>query len=592
MEGLASFPMQSLFSLTIPDVLRATDGGESAAAGGAIVAPAEAPPTPEEASFGEVLKQFESEQHRADADATLEGTVISVSDESVVLDIGRKIEGVLRREGAHLPADLKPGMTLSVSVVGRTDEGYYSLATMKVFRPVDLTGLKTALETKAIISGRVSEAVKGGLRVDIGVPAFMPASRSGVRAVADLEKLLGQDIQVRVTKIDDSNPERPDVVVDRRAVLEDEAARAKQESFGRLTEGMVIPVVVRSLTEFGAFCEIAPGVDGLLHVTDMSWQRVDKPDNVVQPGQALQVKVLKVNPATRKISLGLKQLEPDPWTAAAEQLKPGERIQGKVVRLADFGAFVEIAPGVDGLIHLSEMSWTKRIKHPADVLKTGDMVEAVVLEVKPADKRISLGLKQALGNPWDDIGTKFPVHSIVEGPVKSLAQFGAFVDLGEGIDGMIHIGDISREKRLNHPNEVLTVGQVVKAQVLEIDKSKKRIRLGMKQIEPTSADIFIGEHMVGEDVTGRVVEVRKDDAKVELAEGVHARCRFPKPASAAPETKVSGNVDDFAAVLTQKWKMGGGPSESGAPVKTGQIRKFRISAIEPGAKRIDVELID
>jgi small subunit ribosomal protein S1 len=260
--------------------------------------------------------------------------------------------------------------------------------------------------------------------------------------------------------------------------------------------------------------------------------------------------------------------------------------------LADFGAFIEIAPGVDGLIHLSEMSWTKRVKRPADVLKVGEMVETVVLEVKPADKRISLGLKQALGNPWDDIESKFPVQSVVEGPVKSLAQFGAFVDLGDGIDGMIHIGDISREKRLNHPNEVLKVGQVVKAQVLEIDKSKKRIRLGMKQIEPTSADVFIGEHTVGEEVTGRVVEVRKDDAKIELAEGVHARFRYPKPVAPASEAKTAENVDDLAALLTQKWKMGSGTSDTGPIVKTGQVRKFRIITIDIAGKRIDVELID
>jgi small subunit ribosomal protein S1 len=292
--------------------------------------------------------------------------------------------------------------------------------------------------------------------------------------------------------------------------------------------------------------------------------------------------------------LGLKQLQPDPWALAAQQFKTGDRVKGSVVRLADFGAFVELAPGIDGLIHLSEMSWTRRVKKPSDILQVGEQVEAIVLEVKPSDKRISLGLKQALGNPWDDIEKNFPVDSIVEGPVKSLAQFGAFIELGEGIDGMIHVGDISREKRLNHPNEVLKLGQVVRAQVLEIDKGKKRIRLGMKQLEPTSADLFIGEHKVGDSVSGRVVEVRKDDAKIELAEGVHARCRFARPAPASEAAKpAAADIDDLAALLNQKWRMGAGGGEGGGPpVKTGQIRRFTITLLDAASKRIDVELAD
>ena len=465
----------------------------------------------EEQSFGDVLRQFETEHHEGGANTATQGTVVSISDDAVMLNVGRKIEGVLRKDGASLPADLAVGTTLLVNIVGRTEDGYYSLSTIHVERPVDFSGLQSAFDSKTVIGGRVTEPVKGGLRVDVGVgvPAFLPASRSGVRELADLEKLVGQDIQVRITKLDVADTDRPDIVVDRRGLLEEEAAKAKGEAFGNLKEGAVVKVTVRTIQDFGAFCEIIPGVDGLLHVSDMSWQRIDKPSSVLQTGQQLEVKILKVNAQNRKVSLGLKQLEPDPWTLAVQNLQVGQRVTGNVVRLADFGAFVEIFPGVDGLIHVSAISWTKRIRKPADVLKIGDQVEAVVLEVAPGAKKISLSLKDALGNPWDDVETRYPIGATVSGPVTSLAQFGAFIDLGEGIDGMIHIGDISREKRLQHPKEALTMGQTVNAMVLEVDKEKKRIRLGMKQLEPTSADLFIGEHAVGDILTGRVVDVQE-----------------------------------------------------------------------------------
>ncbi len=308
-------------------------------------------------------------------------------------------------------------------------------------------------------------------------------------------------------------------------MLEEQASAAKLAAFESLEEGAVVNGRVRSLTDFGAFVELTPGVDGLLHVGDLSWQRVDKPSSVLTVGQEIEVKILKLNKETRKISLGRKQLLPDPWSQVADSLEPGQRVRGKVVRLAEFGAFVEIAPGVDGLIHLTEMSWTKRVRKASDVLKVGDEVEAVVLEIKRGDKRVSLGLKQALGNPWDDVESRFKNGTVVEGPVVSLADFGAFVDLGDGIQGMIHVGDITREKRIQHPKEMLEAGKVVKAQVVEVDKDKRRIRLSMKNLEPTSADIFIAEHPVGETLMGRVVEAHGPSAKVELAEGVHAAAK-------------------------------------------------------------------
>lgn len=553
----------------------------------------EASAVPEESSFGDVLREFEASQAASEGEqTTLDGTVVSISDEAIVVDVGRKMEGILRPGSPGLPPDLAPGASIKVNVSGRTDDGYYSLSLLKVEQPRDFSGLQAAFEQKSIVAGKVLEQVKGGLRVDVGVPAFLPASRSGIREMSELSTLLGQTVEVRITKLDVSNADRPDVVVDRRGVLEEQTAAARKQAFETIQEGQVVQAKVRSLTEFGAFLEITPGVDGLLHVGDMSWTRVDKPAAMLTVGQTLEVKILKVNRDTRKISLGLKQLQPDPWTQAAEKLNQGDRVTGKVVRLADFGAFVELLPGVDGLIHLSEMSWTKRIRKASDVLKVGEQVDVVVLEVKPADKKISLGLKQALGNPWDDAEKRFPIGATVEGPVTSLAQFGAFIDLGEGIEGMIHVGDITREKRINHPNEMLKDGQVVKAAVTEVDKERRRIRLSMKQLEPTSADMFITEHQVGESLMGRIVEVHAASSKVELAEGVHARCKTKEESSASVSGESTADVNDLAAMLASRWKSGAGSSAGKDSLKPGQIRKFKITSMDAASRRIDVELAD
>jgi len=558
-----------------------------------------ATPTAEETSFGDVLRQFEAEHQAVEGqDATLEGTIVSINEEAIVVDVGRKMEGILKPDNPGLPANLAPGAVIMVNITGRTDDGsYYTLSTLHVEQPKDFTGLQSAFDAKSVIMGMVTEQVKGGLRVQVadGVYAFLPASRSGIREMTDLSKLLGQQVEVRITKLDVSNPDRPDVVVDRRSVIEEASAAAKQAAFATLEEGAVVQGRVRSLTDFGAFVEIAPGIDGLLHVTDMSWHRVDKPTSLLSPGQSLQVKILKLNKESKKISLGLKQLTPDPWTAAIATLEVGQRVTGKVVRLADFGAFVEIAPGVDGLIHLSEMSWTRRVRKPSDVLKSGEQVDAIVLEIKASDKRISLGLKQALGNPWDSAEEKFPAGKVIEATVTNLAQFGAFVDLGEGIEGMIHVGDITREKRIQHPKEVLASGQAVKAVVLEVDKDKKRIRLGMKQLEPTSADTFITEHQVGELLTGRVVEVHTGHAKVELGEGVHARCKGKEEAATSESSAAAAsNVDDLAAMLASRWKGGAGSSSPASKdtLRVGQIRRFKITSMEAGNRRIEVELAD
>jgi small subunit ribosomal protein S1 len=430
--------------------------------------------------------------------------------------------------------------------------------------------------------------VKCGLRVDIGVRAFMPASRSGVREVADLEKLLGQEIRCKITKLD---VEKEDVVVDRRVVLEQEEKEARDAAFSGIQEGQVLRGAVKTLMDFGVFIDLG-GIDGLLHVTDMSWTRVNKPSDLLKVGESVEVKVLKVNPDTRKISLGMKQLQPDPWTVAAEKYKPGDRVRGSVARITDFGAFVNLEPGVDGLVHISEMSWSKKLRHPRDVVSVGEAVEVVVLNVNAGEKRISLGLKQALGDPWDEAERKHPVGSVVEGTITNMTSFGAFVDLGSGIEGMIHVGDVTHERRLDHPREVLKQGQLIKAQVLEFDREKRRIRLGMKQLEPTSVDHYIAEHQAGETVTGRVVEVKNDRVKVELGEGVFATCRL----GGEEERSTRSNADDRAdiskltAMLAQRWKQGAATETEKNVAKAGQIRTFRIVSLDPAQKKIQIEL--
>jgi small subunit ribosomal protein S1 len=407
-----------------------------------------------------------------------------------------------------------------------------------------------------------------------------------------MEKFVGQEVQCRIIKLDVGDE---DVVVDRRVVLEEEEARARQKVFDELQEGAEVEGAVRSLTQFGAFVDLG-GIDGLLHVTDMSWGRVNKPSDLLTEGEQIRVKILKIDRENRRISLGVKQLSPDPWTVVGEKYSQGQRVRGVVSRVAEFGAFVELEPGVEGLIHVSELSWSRKIRKPSDVVKAGDAVDVVVLSVNTVDKRIALGLKQALGDPWQDIETRYPAGTVVEGPVVSLAAFGAFVELGEGVEGMIHIGDISREKRLNHPKEMLNTGQKVRAVVLEIDKAKRRLRLGMKQLEPTTADEYIAEHKSGDTVSGRVLEVRSGKAKVEVGEGVHATCRIPaepdKPAESAETGSSKADLTALTAMLSAKWKQGKTPDAAvrREAVRAGQIRSFRIVSLDPGNKQIELEL--
>jgi small subunit ribosomal protein S1 len=541
-------------------------------------------------SFADILKQFEKSHTKKPAEGSREATVISISADSVVLDIGFKTEGVLAL--AELGQDsekVKPGDKLQVSIKGRDPEGYYQLTRGKVVRPTDWAALEKAFADKAIIVGTVTGVVKGGLSVDVGVRAFMPASRTGTRDAAEMAKLVEQEIRCRITKLDAAEE---DVVVDRRVVVEEEEQLAKGRRYSELKEGDTVSGTVRSLTDYGAFVNIG-GVDALLHIGDISWSRVNKSSDVLSEGQQIEAKILKIDSEKRKVSIGMKQLLPHPWDSIAGKLKIAERIRGTVTRTTDFGAFVEVEPGVEGLIHVSEMSWVKKVRKPSDLVKPGETVEVVVLGLNVADRKLSLGLKQALGDPWADAAKKFPVDSVVEGPISSITKFGAFVQVAEGIEGMIHVSDISAEKRINHPQDVLRSGQTVKAQVLELDTEKRRLKLGIKQLVPTSIDEYVLERKKGDVVTGRVIEVSGNSARVELGEGIHAQCQLGAEKKKQEPAAQSGKADltSLSTMLQARWKSGA-VAETAKPeeVRAGQIRSFRITKLDPAAKKIEVEL--
>ena len=552
-----------------------------------------------EESFADLLSAFEkSHTHKAAPGARqLEGTVISVSADQVFLDIGYKTEGVLPRSAFPNNAEaVKPGESVPVSVTGRNEEGYYELSRFKVAQPRDWSALEAAFAEKLAVVGTVTEVVKGGLRVDIGVRAFMPASRSGTRDAVELEKLVGTEITCRITKLDVTEE---DVVVDRRVVLEEQARAQTQASHdamqASLQVGDVVSGKVRSLMPYGAFIDLG-GIDGLLHISDIALSRVNKPEDVLSVGQELQVKILKIDPDTKKLSLGLKQLQAEPWTTAPARLLPGQRVTGTVTRLMDFGAFIEIEPGLEGLVHISEMAWNKKVRHPSDLLKQGDTVDAVILSVKPEERRIALGLKQTLADPWTEAPHKFPIGSQVEGPVTKIMNFGAFVQIGDGIEGLVHVSEISAAKRINHPSDVLRAGQVVKAQVLGVDPEKRQIKLSMKQLIPTSIDEYIAEHKAGDMVSGRVMEHSPTRTTVELGEGIRAICgatAAPAASSTASATNAAPKVDlsSLSSMLKNRWK-GNAPAATSAPepLAEGQIRTFKITKLDPESKKIEVEL--
>jgi len=461
------------------------------------------------------------------ADEVLQGTVLSITAKDVIVDFGYKSEGLVPIEqfqGPNGEVTVQPGDAVDVMIdhAGEQPEGYVLLSHTRASRLRIWDNLEKAYQEQLVISGRVLGRVKGGLAVDVGIKAFMPGSQADPRPVHNLDALVGQDIPVKIIKL---NRRRGNVVVSRKTAVEEEITVRKTATLEHLVEGSVVTGIVKNLTEYGAFIDLG-GIDGLLHVTDISYGRVTHPSEMLHVGDEVTVKVLKFDRSKERVSLGIKQLGPDPWETVAERYPIGGKVIGRVVNVTDYGAFVELEPGVEGLIHISEMTWSRRMKHPSKVVKPGDQVEAVILEVHSRDRRISLGLKQLEPNPWTTIDTRYSVGSVVEGRVRNMTDFGAFIEIEEGIDGLVHVSDLSWTKRVKHPSEILKKGQTVQAVILNIDSASHRLSLGIKQLQPDAWESYFQTHQVGDTVHGRVCRLASFGAFVELAEGVEGLCHF------------------------------------------------------------------
>lgn len=455
----------------------------------------------------------------------LTGHVVSITDKYLIVDVGSKLEGVVPIAQAMTPEGVliyQPGDDIEV-MVDRSEpqiDGFLLLSHERASRLKIWDTLETAYRQNLPVSGRVLGRVKGGLEVDVGTKAFMPSSQLDLRPVHNLESFVGADIPVKILKL---NRRRGNVVVSRKAAIEEEVTSRKNEVFGHVEEGSVVTGVVKNLTEYGAFVDLG-GVDGLLHVSDMSHGRVSHPQEVVHPGDTITCRVLRIDRSKERISLGLKQMSPDPWETVEQRYLPGTRVYGRVVTITDYGAFVELEPGVEGLIHISEMTWSRRMKHPSKVVKPGDQVEAVVLEVKSGERRVSLGIKQLEADPWTTIQDRYSVGSVVEGRIRKLTDFGAFIEVEEGVDGLVHISDFSWTKRLKHPSELVKKGQMLQAVVLSIDVGNRRLSLGVKQLQPDAWETFFRSHFVNDFVPGKVVRAATFGVFVEIGPGVEGLC--------------------------------------------------------------------
>jgi small subunit ribosomal protein S1 len=455
----------------------------------------------------------------------LQGRVVKLHEKDVIVDFGYKSEGLVPIEQFLQPdGSVQVGVGDFIDVMvdrqGLQPEGYILLSHEKASRLRSWDNIEKAQRDGLVVSGRVTGRIKGGLSVDVGVPAFMPGSQIDVRPAHNLDSFLGQDIPVKIVKL---NRRRGNVVVSRKMAMEEELKVRKSAALQVIEEGAVVTGTVKNLTDYGAFIDLG-GIDGLLHVSDMSYGRVNHPSEVVTAGDQLAVKVLKFDREKERISLGLKQLVPDPWETIDQRYPSASRVIGRVVSVTDYGAFVELEPGVEGLIHISEMTWSRRMKHPSKVVKVGDQVESVVLEVKPRDRRVSLGIKQLEADPWTTVAGRYAIGSVVEGRVRKLTDFGAFIEIEEGIDGLVHISDLSWTKRVKHPSELVKKGQLVQAVILNIDAPNRRLSLGVKQLQPDAWESFFRTHQPGDVVRGRVCRAANFGVFVELAPGVEGLC--------------------------------------------------------------------
>ena len=502
--------------------------------------------------FAAALENFTSESEEAvSEDHVLKGTVLKLTPTHVVVDIGAKSEGmlpiaeVLDHQGNP---KFQPGDEIDVMrEKGETEEGYINLSHQKAQRLRAWDEIEKAYNENKPITARVVERIKGGLTVDIlGAQAFLPGSQADLRPVRNLDALKGHPLEVAVIKL---NKKRGNIVVSRKQILEQEQNEKKSKTLEHLEEGAMLTGVVKNLTEYGAFVDLG-GIDGLLHITDMSWGRLTHPRDLVNVGDQIQVKVLKFDKDKQRVSLGFKQLTPDPWLDASHRYPVGAHVSGRVISVTDYGAFVELEQGIEGLVHVSEMTWSKRMKHPSKLVNVGDQVECVVLNVNPQERRISLGMRQLAPNPWDALHDKYPVGANVEGRVRNLTDFGAFIEIEDGIDGLVHVSNLSWTKRVKHPSEVLKKGDRVKAVVLAIEPDKRRLSLGVKQLQPDVWETFFEQHHVGDVLHGKVLRVASFGAFVELADGVEGLCHNSEAvdANGQPVHLEPGQEHDFKII--------------------------------------------
>ncbi|HXW55657.1 MAG TPA: 30S ribosomal protein S1 [Candidatus Cybelea sp.] len=524
-------------------------------------------------TMDQLLDQFSAPQAVAAEGEIFDGRVLAVTDAGVVVDVGGKFEGLVPAEeflDAGSAIQFGEGQTIEVERLHEQRDGYVLLSHLRAHRRRVWERIEKSYREHSNLTGKVAERIKGGLVIDIGVRAFLPASQIELRPVHDLEAWKDQEIEVRVLKV---NRKRGNVVVSRRVILEEEL-KAKREALAEtLAEGSVVTGKVKNITDYGVFVDLG-GLDGLLHVSDLVWGRIPHPSSIVKPGDEIQVQVLKFDKEKQRISLGRKQLLPDPWSTVPERFPTGTRVNGKVVGVTDYGAFVQLEPGVEGLVHVSEMTWSKRMKHPSKIVKVGDEVEVVVLEVKTDQRRISLGLKQTLPDPWEAAAEKYPAGSIVKGRVRNLADFGAFVEIEEGMEGLIHISDVSWTERVKHPSERFKKGEIVEARVLKVDSQNRRLSLGIKQVNDIWANWF-ADHKIGEVVKGKVSRTTDFGAFVALADGIEGLCHISEIEERRPKGEREKDKSSRAARVASL-------------LPTDREFEFKIIRVEPEQHKISL----
>jgi small subunit ribosomal protein S1 len=523
--------------------------------------------------MSKLMEQYSEQQEAASQDELIEVRVVAYTEQGVVVDLGQKSEGLIPA-AEFTETDIprpEPNATIEVQRTGEHKDGYVILSYQKALRRRTWEKIDAAYKGKETITGKVVDRIKGGLVVDVGVRAFLPGSQYDLRPTQNLDNLVGSEVQVRVTKL---NRRRGNVVVSRRALLEEEQHAKRAALMETLTEGQTVHGHVKNVTEYGAFVDIG-GIDGLLHLTDLSWGRVKHPSDVVKPEQELDVIILKFDKEKQRVSLGLKQLIPDPWVNASEKYPAGGKYKGKVVGVVDYGAFVELEQGIEGLVHVTEMSWAKKATHPSKIVKVGDEVDVVVLDIKPSDRRVSLGIKQALPDPWMQTAEKYPVGTVVTGKVRNIAEFGAFVEIEEGFDGLVHVGDVSWTGRVKNPHEVFKKGEPVTAKVLRIDPENRRVSLGIKQVNDIWGDWF-KQHKVGQIVKGKVSRIAMFGAFVELGENIEGLCHNTEIEDRKRRDEGHGPMHRTTT----------GPLKSAGPLEPGKEYDFKIIKISPETRRI------